>query len=298
MKVNEYGKSRGLTGVAPDQDRRDRRDQSIHDLIEDIRGKEGVEYQRALKAAVSALLPMFDRWAPLICRSHGDFSYTYRDDIVSVAAENAVKILTEEGLKERHPTNWMPYLRRMMQNRSHTFFVSGEMGFVSGTTMLKRRKTLAKKYADELRFLIDREPTVDEVIEYANDILRNTRLDPERQSALLSAEDFEPEPRQVSFDSLENVTGSDSDQTMIVGSEGQAIVRSIIEECARLSDDHGLVARLWVGDLYGVDPIIRKSADIAKSTGLPPALVDSMLSENREVAQTISRQKYGIDFAA
>lgn len=296
MKVNEYGRAQGLSGIAPDQRQRDQRDRGVHDLIERVRGTEGMEYRRARDAAIAALLPLFERWAPLICRTHGDFSYSNRDDIVSIAAENAVKILTEDGLRERHPSSWLPYLRRMMQNRAHTYFISGEMGFVAGTTMLKRRQTLAKKYTDELRFLMEREPTVAEVIEYANDVLRNTRSDAERQSAILTPKDFEPEPRQVSFDTLESVTGDDSDQTMIAGVEGQAIVRDIISECNQMGGDHGKVAALWVGDLYTPDPVIRSAAEIAKVTGIPPAMVEVILSDVREIARVLAKSKYGLDF--
>lgn len=298
MKVLGYGARNGLSGIAPDQAMRDRRDREVHDLIEVIRDSDESGFRKAQSDALRALLPFFDRWSYLICRNNGDFNYEHREDIVSIAAETATKMLTPEHMEGKAPSNWMPYLRRMMQNRSSTYFVSGDVNFVSGTTMLRRRRALIARYTEELRSLSGSEPTVDEVIEYANDILRNSRSNPERQSILLSEEDFEDAPSQVSYDSLSNVIGDESDQSLIHRVEGEAIVRAIVSAAGEITADHAVIADAWVGDLYGDDPTIRSGTEIASSTGMPLGIVESMLEDVREVAQNVSRQKFGIEFAA
>lgn len=49
MKVAEYGRKNGLSGIAPDQRERDERDRAIHDRIEALRTVEGREYDRDLE---------------------------------------------------------------------------------------------------------------------------------------------------------------------------------------------------------------------------------------------------------
>lgn len=298
MKLSEYGRKNGLSGIAPDQRERDARDLVIHEKIESLRGLEGRAYDRALSDVLRSLLPFFDRWSYLICRTNGDHQYDQRQDIISVASENAVKMFRPEGMENRHPSNWMPYLHRMMQNRSSTYYGSSEQAFVSGATMLRRRKGLISKYTAELRGEFGREPTMLEIIEHGNTHLRSTRSNPERQSVLLSEEDFDDLPGSVSFDHLSNVVYEESDQTLIHQVEGKAIVTAIISACGELTADHSKVASLWVGDLYSTDPIVRGSEEIAKMLNMPLGIVESILSDVRTAAVTISTQKFGIDFPA
>ena len=165
--------------------------------------------------------------------------------------------------------------------------------------MLKRRQAAARKFAAQLKEMTGQEPTMDEVIEYANDILRRTRSNAERQSVLLTTEDFDDAPSSVSYDSLEGVVSDqESDQSLIHRTEGAMIVRSIVDACSDLTAAHAEVAALWVGDLYGDDPCIRSSEEVAAESGHALGIVEDMLSEVREVAQRISRDKYGISFAA
>lgn len=298
MKVSGYGAAQGLSGIAPDQAERDARDRAIHDRIEALRDLDGHHRERALNSIIADLYPYFNRWSYLICNNHADFQHAHREDIVSVAAENAYKMFSVEGMVKRSPSSWMPYLRRMMQNRASTYYGSGSMSFVAGTTMLKRRQSSARKFTAQLREMTGREPSMEEVIEFANDILRRTRSNAERQSALLTPEDFESAPSAVSYDSLENVVSESEDQSLIHNTEGEMIVRSIVSACGELTAAHGEVAALWVGDLYGADPHIRSSEEIAEESGYALGIVEAMLSEVREIAQRVSRDKFGIMFAA
>lgn len=296
VKLSEYGARDGLNGVAPDQRERDAHDRAVHALIESVRTAEpGRDFERARSRALEALLPMFSRWAPLICRSHRDYSYEHLDDIVSLAAENAVRMFTPEGMANRHPTNWLPYLRRMMQNRASTYYGSSAVSFVSGTTMANRRHSTAARFTEELRSITGEEPSVAEVISYANDIISRSRSDAVRQGALLTEEDFSPVARQVSYDSLAEVGGEDSDQSLIAPSEGNAIVRAVVAQCAQITSDHGRVAGLWLGGIYDGNRGPRTDAQIARETGMTRAVVTMLLGEVQEVARDISRTKFGID---
>lgn len=298
MKVAGYGAAKGLSGIAPDQAERDERDRALHNRIEALRTLDEPQRRRSLEEIIRDLYPYFHRWSNLICNTHSDYQREHRDDIISIAAENAFRMFSVEGMEKRSPSSWMPYLHRMMQNRSSTYYGSGAVSFVAGATMLKRRQASAAKFTKQLREMIDREPSVDEVIEYANDIIRRSRSNAERQSALLAPEDFHEMPSAVSYDSLENVISESEDQSLIHNVEGEMIVRSIVSACGELTAAHEEVAALWVGDLYGSDPRIRSSEEIAEESGHALGIVEVMLSEVREIAQRISQDRFGITFAA
>lgn len=273
----------------------------LHEAIESVRDLEGDERKRAIETAIRLALPFFDHWSYLTAKSNGDFTLEHREDIISIASMEMVKILSVEGMSKRAPSMWTPYLRRMMQNRAATFYTSSETSEFSGTVMLKRRKKTIARYTSELRFLIDRDPSAEEIMEYANDVISHSREDAQRQSALIVEQDFSPLPQSVfvdqDLDQDAHSGASVTESPEIHPIEGREIVKKVVETCSQKSNLHRDVAVLWIGDLYGADPLIRTASEITRELGRGSRdilLIETILLDVQETARAISTQQYGV----
>jgi hypothetical protein len=234
--------------------------------IERLREAPTHKRDRIVNELITILYPHFGNWAPTFCRVSGDVHGQQRDDIISVVAEHVLGIIREAAEPGKHEgvSNWYSYLYGASRYASLAYFGSSKVTAASGMTSLLRKQRHIARTRATLRGSLGREPMDVEIIDAANQDMRERRSNPEKQGALVDLSDLNiilPTADVADHDRAL----SDTDETSLLAPvEGQELVTLIVNACTEISVELGAVAHVWIGGSYAEPPVLGTSSDVAR----------------------------------
>ena len=245
--------------------------------------------QHLLDDFMRAKLKVFRSVAMKLCRTNSMDLNRHLDEATSIVGAECVVMMNEiiadpTRLQQITSFNGKLWLRCRPVFRSYCDSASGGVN-ASGAVALARRMREMGRMREALRATFDREPTNEEIVEATNTKMRATRKDPARQSMICSVDDLRTDP--VAYSLVGDVTNDPSNDSLLASHEAAKTITSVIRLAEQTSPTLGLVARVWIGDLYNpAVQAIRTPAQIAEILQITPATVSRRLAHLRVVARS------------
>lgn len=240
------------------------------------------------------LFPHFKSWAPAFCRRSGDMSYQHRGDVVSVVGIRVLEVIRESAQPGKHEDvlNWYSYLYGVSQYAVLSYFNSSAVTAATGMTSLMRRQRLLAHTREELRGKLGRDPEAQELLDAHNAKMTERRSNAAKQGALVNMSDLDV--ILPAADIADHDRAIDSDDAVLSPIEGRDLIGHIVNVCYQMSPDLGETARIWVGSVYSVPPVLGDAKDVARELGVTRSVASQLLTEAREHAMDLCERVYGI----
>lgn len=274
----------------------------FEERIEALQGLAGKPLERAYSRAFQDFEGHIWAWTRTACKNHGDREMMYSDDVfnhISIAMLDAIrKLIANPGATT--VMNYYSYFSTISKHAAFAFFHSSERTGFSHKTGADRRVSKINKTRREMTIELGRQPSDQEVVNEVNRVALATRKDAKKQGALVTLEDVKTATVSSLDGMMEEFGDSIWDATYDENAtlnrvEAPSLIDAIIAGCYAVSNDLGMVADLWVGDAVGEPPVIRNAREITEEMSLTLGEVTSLLVGCREVAQTVCKDRFGID---
>lgn len=257
--------------------------------LEAVLAATGRARQYLLDDFMRSKLGVFRSLAHKLCRTNSMDINRHLDEATSIVAAECVvmvnEILAKPARLDQITSSFdgVLWLRCRPVFRSYCDSAVGGVN-ASGAVALSRRMRQMGRMREALRSSFDREPTNEEIVEATNVKMREARKDPKRQSMICTMGDLRTDP--VAYSLADHDIADWGTESLLAPHEASRTINAIIKVAEQTSDDLGLVARAWCGDLYNPAVLaIRTPAQIAELLGLSPAVVSRQLSNLRVVAR-------------
>lgn len=258
-----------------------------------IHDASGVEQESLINQFLQSRWEQFEKMAYQACRRSGRNPSVYGDDVASlmaVEAWNVVKKLVDAGPDEiqKKETNFNYMIRWAVGNAVTSFFHSEAGGMpASGMSTYLLRRAQINKTIEEAAAREMPEPSRAEIIEHTNARLLATRANP--SDVLISEKDFQ------SYSSMEFIPEvvdtelgyenmSYQQEYLLHPTEGPKIFLDTIAAAKEVNESLGLVAEIWLGELYASKGGTVKQTSIVERTGLPKHTVSRYISRIKQIA--------------
>ena len=219
----------------------------------------------------------------------------HREDVESTVWECGWQILRERRPDLDQLVSFGAVLTSRSKREAVKMVESPAVTGASGTSGLRTRQRAAGRSRAELRRLLGVEPDVDELVEFHNSKVAETRSNPAKQGALVTREELDATPGAVLPDSPTGAPAEpDEGQAPISSSEGREMVAEIIDRCDRESPEMGRVARSWLGE-YAAGGYIGSSSDPSReaTTSREVTRIRSAMLDVRVVAREVALEWIG-----
>lgn len=264
-----------------------------------IAAAEGDHRRRLADDFMREKMPAIRSIARYLVRSNSLTFASHVDDVTGIVAAECAEWLAEmiaEPAKIdliRRSFDGVLYLR--CRPKVKTYADGAASGRPSGTVALARRLREAERTRDRLRSSLNREPTTPEIVETTNERMTATRKNPARQGMLLSEQDLQTDVVSFELDDLDTPVGSDTGDDLLAAHEARATVDAVVEAADQIDEEHGLVARAWVGSLYDPDyQDVRTCAEVAQLVGLPTTRVRRVIARLRFTARAFLERELAV----
>jgi len=189
-------------------------------------------------------------WANSLASRHGDIGYRHREDLVGVIAVALTKWIQElDPSRLEDVRSWPSFMFRVASFGVRDYLNSGQVTVASKMSAFARRTKYIGYAKERLQEELGREPTREEIIEYANIEAHSRLKDPKRQGALIDHQDFGEVARPAVDVDETFLSSRGADHNIAERVELQDALRNIITECRRRRpDDAQLIAVIneWV----------------------------------------------------
>lgn len=265
--------------------------------IDGLPGMDEATRAHAIDGIVRVMFPSFLNWTPKFCRVSGDVYGNHRDDVTSIVAERVLTVLREFASQGKHAgvQNWYSYLYSVSRYAALAYFNSSQVTAASGMTALLRRQRHIGRIRSELRGSLGREPSDMEIVEAANQNMRERRSNPSKQGALVDLSDMTVVLPAADVQDYDREV-EDDEGSLLAPVEGRMLVTLIVDACAEISDELGTVAQTWIGEMYSEPPAIGSVPEIASALGVNTPKATRLLAVARGVAKDLCERKFGINF--
>lgn len=173
---------------------------------------------------------------------------------------------------------------------------TGSLGMTGATTVHRRVWELAKAER-RLSHSMMRQPTEQEIVDAANERLLREHKNAKRSGMMCTIDDLHRSTVAASLETCgpDSVSTPDTEDYLLHPVEGPKLVRRVIDalvaggrvELAEFAD-------LWLGDLYGDEPIIREPKELAEMLKTTKPKVTKRMSEVQQVAKEVLSSNFGI----
>ena len=257
--------------------------------LRDIRGAVGVERDRRIAGFLTAHEPLMDRIAwqfgsrPAICWDNDG------PVLVATVREEAWRMLAAIGARDEVPAEmFWDQLHVRARSAIRELVESGATtGFGGGTGACRRRRSMRTSAA---AFLAERgrAATVDELVEFHDQRMRNRRADPIKQGALLLPADL-VEKRIIPTDP-NNLpeTCSIEEPGLLMRHELARALEEILARCAAVSPRTGQVARVYAAAALADQPTAART--LGARLGWSEATVIRELHTVKRIARQVLRE--------
>lgn len=175
-------------------------------------------------------------WANSLANRHGEVGVRHREDLVGVIAVALTKWLQElDASRLEDVKSWPSFMFRIAAFGVRDYLNSSQVTVASKMSAFARRTRYIGYAQEKLRDELGREPTRDEVIEFANAEAARRLKDPKRQGALIDHQDFGDVARPAADVSELNMSSPAADANIAERLRVESAMDKVLSECARRS---------------------------------------------------------------
>lgn len=273
---------------------------SLDEVRDIIAMPAGHDRDNAVTTFIHRRNPMFVNVARRLCRINSVQPQHYYDDIYAIVLATAWEMLAkaiEDPDSMDTIINWDAIFFRQARARVRSE-VDRMSSVASGMTTARRRHREVQRSRSELRSLLMREPSNEEMINHANKRLSG-RSDQKNQGMVITHEDVDlPSKAPDASQALETHTYIDfSEDCILHPLDWQHVIEQTVTRCCERDPDLGKVATLWVHDVYnsagecGPDLVTY----ICRTAELKRPHVEELIEQVRLVARDVLAQR-GINY--
>ncbi len=173
-------------------------------------------------------------WANSLANRHGEVGVRHREDLVGVIAVALTKWLQElEPSRLEDVKSWPSFMFRIAAFGVRDYLNSSQVTVASKMSAFARRTRYIGYAQEKLRDELGREPTREEVIEFANAEAARRLKDPKRQGALIDHQDFGDVARPAADVSELNMSSPAADANLAERMRVESAMDRVLAECAR-----------------------------------------------------------------
>jgi hypothetical protein len=172
--------------------------------VRSMLGTTGRERANAVRALVAELMQadVVGRWAGDFARRNNFYDRDMYPDLEQVMWEKIVATLnTATPENTDRVDDWVRFLHGISRNTASKWLASGQVTVAQGMSGVERRRAVIARTRAKLLQTLNREPTVQEIIDHANQASHEHYRDATQQGVLLKPEHFEY-PGAVSLEAL------------------------------------------------------------------------------------------------
>ncbi len=198
----------------------------------------GKNRRRAENALIEYLFRsgVMEVWANSLANRHGEVGVRHREDLVGVIAVALTKWLQElDASRLEDVKSWPSFMFRIAAFGVRDYLNSSQVTVASKMSAFARRTRYIGYAQEKLRDELGREPTRDEVIEFANAEAARRLKDPKRQGALIDHQDFGDVARPAADVSELNMSSPAADANIAERMRVESAMDKVLSECARRS---------------------------------------------------------------
>lgn len=215
-------------------------EQKTADLVSDALLATGAARRRNENKLIEYLYVsgVMEVWANSLANRHGEVGVRHREDLVSVIAVALTRWLQElEPSRLEDVQKWPSFMFRIAAFGVRDYLNSSQVTVASKMSAFARRTRYIGYAQEKLRDELEREPTREEVIEFANAEAARRLKDPKRQGALIDHQDFGDVARPAADVSELNMSSPAADANLAERMRVGAALSRVVEECRRRSPD-------------------------------------------------------------
>lgn len=201
-------------------------------------GTTGMPRRRAENALIEYLFRsgVMEVWANSLANRHGEVGVRHREDLVGVIAVALTKWLQElDASRLEDVKSWPSFMFRIAAFGVRDYLNSSQVTVASKMSAFARRTRYIGYAQEKLRDDLGREPTREEVIEFANAEAARRLKDPKRQGALIDHQDFGDVARPAADVSELNMSSPAADANLAERMRVESAMDRVLAECARRS---------------------------------------------------------------
>lgn len=201
-------------------------------------GTTGAPRRRAENALIEYLFRsgVMEVWANSLANRHGEVGVRHREDLVGVIAVALTKWLQElDASRLEDVKSWPSFMFRIAAFGVRDYLNSSQVTVASKMSAFARRTRYIGYAQEKLRDDLGREPTREEVIEFANAEAARRLKDPKRQGALIDHQDFGDIARPAADVSELNMSSPAADANLAERMRVESAMDRLLAECARRS---------------------------------------------------------------
>lgn len=201
-------------------------------------GTTGAPRRRAENALIEYLFRsgVMEVWANSLANRHGEVGVRHREDLVGVIAVALTKWLQElDASRLEDVKSWPSFMFRIAAFGVRDYLNSSQVTVASKMSAFARRTRYIGYAQEKLRDDLGREPTREEVIEFANAEAARRLKDPKRQGALIDHQDFGDVARPAADVSELNMSSPAADANLAERMRVESAMDRVLAECARRS---------------------------------------------------------------
>jgi len=262
------------------------------ELVTVALGATGTQRRRAENALIEYLFRsgVMEVWANSLANRHGEVGVRHREDLVGVIAVSLTKWLQElDASRLEDVKSWPSFMFRIAAFGVRDYLNSSQVTVASKMSAFARRTRYIGYAQEKLRDELGREPSRDEVIEFANTEAARRLKDPKRQGALIDHQDFGDVARPAADVSELNMSSPAADANIAERMRVESAMNRVLSECAhRAPGDEQLmsVVNEWVDIVASGDEptphIISRSLGLSMTaTARALDMLNSVLADMR-----------------
>lgn len=198
----------------------------------------GIQRRRAENALIEYLFRsgVMEVWANSLANRHGEVGVRHREDLVGVIAVALTKWLQElDASRLEDVKSWPSFMFRIAAFGVRDYLNSSQVTVASKMSAFARRTRYIGYAQEKLRDDLGREPTREEVIDFANAEATRRLKDPKRQGALIDHQDFGDVARPAADVSELNMSSPAADAKLAERMRLESAMGQVIAECERRS---------------------------------------------------------------
>lgn len=199
-------------------------------------GTTGMPRRRAENALIEYLFRsgVMEVWANSLANRHGEVGVRHREDLVGVIAVALTKWLQElDASRLEDVKSWPSFMFRIAAFGVRDYLNSSQVTVASKMSAFARRTRYIGYAQEKLRDGLGREPTREEVIEFANAEAARRLKDPKRQGALIDHQDFGDVARPAADVSELNMSSPAADANIAERMRVESAMNRVLSECQR-----------------------------------------------------------------